>query len=149
LNIVICDPLCNRTESTRCSIKKKPLSFRLLTFVCLSSVTRVYCDKTTPNRITPFSLQSSVSTVSKLSLKTKFEGGFLDERVNLCWGGLRLGRTTDIACYIRLHMTSHYFRTARASRSCTCRCNKHAKYSRPLHCPVQYSNIGLTQQLPP
>jgi len=35
---------------------------------------RLYCDKTTANRIKQFSLQR-VSTVSMVSLKTKFEGG--------------------------------------------------------------------------
>jgi len=58
-----------------------------------------------------------VLTVNKVSLKTKFEGGPFDQGLNLCCGGLRLGRTVDSLLHATyLHMLSYYFGTARANR---------------------------------
>ena len=50
----------NGFSAERCScIAKFRYSHKMLSIVYLSSVTRVYCDKTTASRITWFSLQSS------------------------------------------------------------------------------------------
>jgi len=78
--------------------------------VCRLSVTRVYCGKTTANRITRFSLQNTVS------VKTKFEG------VPSIGGGCSIYVVVaqDFAKLyllqvIYLQITSHYLRTARAN----------------------------------
>ena len=50
-------------------------SFAIVIRCCLSSVMRVYCDKTAEARITRFSLESSNCRIfSTVSLTTKFEG---------------------------------------------------------------------------
>ena len=74
--------------------------------VCLSAITRMYCDKTTANSITCFFTikQLRVSTVSIVSLKTKLEEAPLDRGLNLCWGG----RSHHRLHTYRLHMTSHH-----------------------------------------
>ena len=64
-------------------------------FVCLLSVARVYCDKTTAKQV-------NVSTVSMASLKTKFERSLLDQGL-ICWGGLELCQNVVITGYIFIY----------------------------------------------
>ena len=82
-----------------------------------ASVTQVYCDKTTANEITQFSLRRSKEfyLLAWSVLETKFDGVFSIGGLDLCWSGLELCQSVVIAGYT--HMTSHYFRSARPSRN--------------------------------
>jgi len=68
--------------------------------VCLFSVTLVYCDKTTVNKITRFILEAAAAKVLNVNRKRRY---LVDQGLNLCWGGLRLGQTVVIARYILKH----------------------------------------------
>ena len=73
--------------------------------------------------------QLKVSTVSIISLTTKFEGGS-PRSGDSTYVGLTCDFVELLLHVTYLYMTSHYFPTARANHSC--RCKKHAKYSDPL-----------------
>jgi len=80
------------------------------------STTRVHCDKTTTNRITQLSPRTSgrVSTVSMVSIKTKFEGGPVDRVLDLCSGGfwtLPNRSHRSLHTYIWRHITPRTART--------------------------------------
>ena len=91
------------------ALQRFAIVIRCLSVVCLS-VTRVCCEKNNCKQDhAVFTMkQREVSTVSMVSLKTKFGRGPLDRGLDLCYGGLGLRQTVATGVHIAyLHMTSH------------------------------------------
>jgi len=85
----------------RCNCIAKFCFCHRMSPVCRSSVMRVYCDKTTANRIIrPHCKTVRVSSVGVVSSKTTFDGGPLDREAQPMLGGLGLCQTVVTAGYI-------------------------------------------------
>jgi len=70
--------------------------------------------------------QLRFSTVSIVSLETKFQGVSSIEGLNLCWGALGLCQTVVIADYMLTYDVALLLDSYRANHSCSCVCDKHA-----------------------
>jgi len=116
---------------TRTSHGKGAVAECRVSVVCLSFLTRVYCDETTTNRITRFSLVKFGNKIRRGSTRS-------GAQLMLEWLRTLPNRShRTIHTYI---MTSHHFRTATTNHRCSCMHDKHAVQPSTVMYSSLYSN---------